>query len=191
MHDFGDRHSSMKLKYRFYTGFIFAFAAAIAMPIFYLVISIFVEGGGPPAKKILGSAVFGAMFSIAAFFWGVLLTSRFRVSEDKKLLSTFIILFLWGCVITALTMFSTGFFIGIFESIKHMELPMKAIGIGLFVWGAGSIITFGTVYVVGGIAGIITGIIYNRIPHNEWLVRAPDTALHTSRSAAAEERRSL
>ncbi len=181
----------MKVKYRFYTGVIFALAAAIAMPAAFMVISIFTKGGDISFSRILGTVMFGAIFSIAAFFWGVLLTSRFRASEYKKPLSIFIVLFSWGCVITALTMFSTGFVMGVFESIRHMELPIKAFEYGLFVWGAGSVVTFGIVYVVGGVAGVITGIIYHRIPLNEWFVRMPDIAPHTSQSPVVEERRSL
>jgi hypothetical protein len=173
------RHTPIKLRYRFFTGLVFAAAAAIALPVFFLVIALFMKGG-LLVKDVIGSVVFSAIFSIAAFFWGVLLTSRFRVSEDKKPLSFVITLFFWGCVITALTMFSTGFFLGIIESIRHTELPIKAFEYGLFIWGFGSVLTFGVVYVVGGAAGVLTGLCYRRVPHNKWLVQTPGIALPAS-----------
>jgi cell shape-determining protein MreD len=133
------------------------------MPVFFAVIGFFSRRGDFSAETILGSLSFSAMFSIAAFFWGALLTPHFRISEDKKPHSLIIVCFLWGCAITALTMFTTGFFLGLIESIKHMKLSMKAIEYGLFVWGFGSIFTFGILYVVGGAAGVITGLFFRRI----------------------------
>jgi hypothetical protein len=158
-----DHHTSQELRYRFSTGLIFAFAATIAMPVFFSVIAFFSRRGGHSAEMILESLSFSAKFSIAAFMWGVLFTSRFRVSKEKKPLSSIIICFLWGCVITALTMFTTGFYLRLIESIKHMELSMKAIEYGYFIWGFGSVFTFGILYVVGGAAGVIAGIRYRRI----------------------------
>jgi hypothetical protein len=161
-----EHHFSMNLWYRLLAGLIFAVAAVIAMPVYSVAIAMFTDENVLTVKKVLGYFSFGAVFSIAAFLWGAFLSSRFHISDNKSAFSFVVISFLWGCVVTALTIFSTGFFIGLFESIRHMEVSLKAFEYGFFVWGLGSAFTFGVVYVVGGAAGVITGIYYHRVSHN-------------------------
>jgi hypothetical protein len=159
-------HFSMKLWYRLFAGLVFAVAAVIAMPVYSIAITILTDGSVLTVKKMLGTFSFGAVFFIAAFLWGTFLSSRFQISDNKSVFSSLVISFLWGCIVTALTILSTGFSIGLFESIRHMELSFKAFEFGFFLWELGSIFTFGIIYIVGGAAGVITGICYHRVAHN-------------------------
>ncbi len=154
------------MRYRFLTGFIFAVAATVVMPIFGVVFSIFITGKGFPSKEIPGLVGFGSLFAPFAFFWGTAYASRFRSVDSDHPPPGWLRSFLWGSTITFLTMFSFGQILSIYGLFFAQNTTLKdALFSGLGMAAAGSIVSLGIVYVVGGAAGMITNLLFRRIPH--------------------------
>lgn len=157
----------MRLRYRLYTSLIFALAAIITLPLQQIFSYTFLDRKEPSLLQLLNSAGVGSLFAVAAFFWGGLLTSRFRRAGNRGLFSHLIICFFWGIFITILTIISTTVFVGLVASYSFTQFISNFMGVSLGVLIFGTFFTFGLIYFIGGIAGIIAGLYFRRTTHNE------------------------
>lgn len=157
----------MELRYRIYTGIIFALAAIITLPLQQIFSFIIFGREELTLIQLLNSAGAGSLFAIAAFLWGGLLTSRFKVGINRDKPPNLLSCFFWGVLITVITILSTSIFIGLSESSTYSNYLSNCIGGSLLILMFASVFTFGLIYVIGGSAGIITGVYFRRITHNQ------------------------
>lgn len=157
----------MELRYRLYSGIIFALAAIITLPLQQIFSFVFLGREELTLLQLFNSAGAGSLFAIAAFFWGGILMSRFKmgINSDKppQLLSCFF----WGVLITVITILSTSIFIGLSESSTFSGFLTDCIGSSLLILMFATVFTFGLIYIVGGSAGIIAGIYFRHITHHQ------------------------
>jgi hypothetical protein len=147
----------MRFRYRLLAGSIFALAAIIVVPIFCLGMGIFLKEIAFFTTKIPGCAKIGATFSPFALLWGGLFASRFRIPREKSLRYLVVVSFLWGCIHILLTIFSCGLSMG-FGYARWGNPFTFAVRYAVEMVAYVSLISFGTVYVFGGITGIITSL---------------------------------
>jgi len=146
---------------------MFAFAAIITLPLQQIFSFVFLDREELTLMQLFNSAGSGSLFATAAFLWGGLLASRFMMHANINKPPLLLTCFLWGVLITVFTIISTSLFIGMVESSDFSGFLSKCIGGSLFALMFATVFTFGLVYAVGGSAGIIAGVIFRRITHNQ------------------------
>lgn len=159
----------MGIIYRLFTGIIFSVAALIAMPTTEIVIRI-INSSTPSIKELLKASEIGLYFVPFAFIWGYIFTTKFTRLIEKKIAKSIALSFLWGTVITFLTIFSLGLYLGVSSHLTDGTFVERGImsGFGLVLFGF--IGSMGIVFLVGGSAGVFTKLLYQRV-HNTTLQR--------------------
>ena len=157
----------MELRYRLYTGIIFALAAIITLPLQQIFSFVFFGREELTLLQLFNSAGAGSLVAISAFFWGGLLMSRFKMGINRDKPPHLMSCFFWGVLIAVIAILSTSIFIGLSESSTFSGFLSNCIGGSVLILMFATVFTFGLIYVVGGSAGVIAGIYFRRITHNQ------------------------